>query len=216
MLLPYLLINYGILVAILIIEEKEVSQVIRERLYNNYQIIIFIKRRGLKMYRKDLITRSFRKRKQEQAGIQYPLATLYSEVDRLFDGLFSGFNGSSVLPFRGERPIEFSPKVNVSENDREIEVTVEIPGVDQSNVEITLNDNVLTIKGEKKEEKEIKDRDRCHVERSYGPFKRSLYVPYEIESDKVGASFIKGILKVILPKSEKPQGSVRKIEVKSE
>ncbi|MFQ5688410.1 MAG: Hsp20/alpha crystallin family protein, partial [Candidatus Scalindua sp.] len=115
------------------------------------------------MYWKNLITRNGRKRKHEQSELQYPLATLHREVDRLFDGFFKGFDEFPALSFRGNRLTEFSPKVDVSENDKEIEITAEIPGMDQSDVDVTLNDNVLTIKGEKKEEKETKGKECYHV-----------------------------------------------------
>lgn len=119
-------------------------------------------------------------------------------------------------PFRGEGLSEFSPKINVSENDKEIEVTVEVPGMDQDNVDVSLRDDVLIIKGEKKQEKEEKDKEYYHVERSYGSFSRSLQIPCEVDQDYIKAAFKKGVLKINLPKSTKAQENVRKINVKSE
>jgi HSP20 family protein len=168
------------------------------------------------MYWKNLITRSRRGKKEEQAKLQYPLVTFHKDVNRLFDNFFKGYDEFPRFPFRGNRLTEFSPKIDVSENDKEIEVTAEVPGIDQSDIDVTLNDNVLTIKGKKKEEKEANGKEYYHVERSYSSFCRSLHVSCEIESDKVDASFKKGVLKIILPKSEKTQENVRKIEVKSE
>ncbi|MDR4503308.1 MAG: Hsp20/alpha crystallin family protein [Candidatus Scalindua sp.] len=165
---------------------------------------------------KDLITWNRKKPQHIQSELQHPVATLHREVDRLFDDFFKGFGGFPSLPFREERLTEFSPKINVSENDKEIEVSVEVPGMDQNDVEVNVRDDVLTIKGEKKEEKEEKDKEYYHVERSYGSFYRSLQIPCEVDHDKVKAEFKKGVLKIYLPKSEKARENVRKIEVKGE
>jgi len=163
---------------------------------------------------RDLISWNRKKQQQMQPEIQHPVATLHREVDRLFDDFFRGFDRFPPFPFREERLAEFSPKINVSENDKEIEVTVEVPGMDQNDVDISLREDMLTIKGEKKEEKE--EKEYYHVERSYGSFYRSLQLPCEVEEDKVKAAFKKGVLKITLPKSEKAQENVRKIEVKGE
>ncbi|MFQ5788013.1 MAG: Hsp20/alpha crystallin family protein, partial [Thermodesulfobacteriota bacterium] len=167
---------------------------------------------------RDLITRNRRKPERVSNELQHPIATLHREVDRLFDDFFRGFDRFPSLPFREESLSEFSPKVNVSENDKEIEVTVEVPGMDQDDVDVSLRDDVLTIKGEKKQEKEEKDKDKeyYHVERSYGSFYRSLQIPCEVDEGNIKAAFKKGVLKINLPKSTKAQENVRKIEVKSE
>jgi HSP20 family protein len=165
---------------------------------------------------RDLITLNRKKQQRVQTDLQHPVATLHREVDRLFDDFFRGFDRLPSLPFSEERLSEFSPKINVSENDKEIEVTVEVPGMDQNDVDVSLGDDVLTIKGEKKQEKEEKDKDYYHVERSYGSFYRSLQIPCEVDEENIKAAFKKGVLKINLPKSSKAQENVRKIEVKSE
>ncbi|GJQ48536.1 small heat shock protein C2 [Candidatus Kuenenia stuttgartiensis] len=165
---------------------------------------------------KDLITWNRRKQQPALSGLQHPVATLQREVDRLFDDFFRGFDRFPSLPLKEERFAEFSPKIDVSENDKEIEIIAEVPGMDQNDVEITLRDDVLTIKGEKKQEKEEKDKEYYHVERSYGSFYRSLQLPCEVDQEKVKASFKKGVLKINLPKSGKAQENVRKIEIKGE
>jgi len=165
---------------------------------------------------KDLITWNRKKQEHIQPELQHPVATLHREVDRLFDDFFRGFDRFPTSAFREERLTEFSPKINISENDKEIEVTVEVPGMDQNDVEINLRDDILTIRGEKKQEKEEKDKEYYHVERSYGSFYRSLQIPCEVEQDKVKATFKKGVLKINLPKSEKARENVRKIEVQGE
>lgn len=165
---------------------------------------------------RDLITWNRKKQQQMQPELQHPVATLHREVDQLFDDFLRGFDRFPSLPFRKERLSDFSPKINVSENDKDIEVTVEVPGMDQNDVDVSLKDDVLTIKGEKKQEKEEKDKEYYHVERSYGSFYRSLQVPCEVDQDNINAAFKKGVLKITLPKSIKAQENVRKIEVKDE
>ncbi|GJQ58966.1 MAG: Hsp20/alpha crystallin family protein [Candidatus Scalindua sp. AMX11] len=165
---------------------------------------------------KDLITKNRKKQGYIQPKLQHPVSPLHREVDRLFDNFFNGFDRLPALPFREERLTEFTPKINVSENDREVEVTVEIPGMDQNDVEVNLRDDVLTIKGEKRQEKEEKEKEYYHIERSYGSFCRSLQIPCEVEQDQVKAAFKKGVLQIRLPKSEKAREHVRKIEVKGE
>lgn len=165
---------------------------------------------------KDLITWNRKKHQQVQPEMQYPVATLHREIDSLFDDFFRGFDRFPSLPFKEGKLADFSPKINVSENDEEIEVTAEVPGMDQNEVEVNLRNDMLTIKGEKKQEKEEKDKEYYHVERSYGSFYRSLQLPCEVEEDKVKASFKKGVLKINLPKSKEAKENVRKIEVKEE
>ncbi len=165
---------------------------------------------------KDLITWSHRKPVRVQDNSRYPIASLQREMSRLFDDFFRDFDGFGNLPSRAESLVEFSPKVDVNESNKAIEITAEVPGMDEKDVNVTLKDDTLTIEGEKKQEKEEKEKDYYHLERSYGSFQRSLRIPCEIESYKVDASFKKGVLKVTLPKSAEAQKNVRKIEVKSE
>ena len=96
----------------------------------------------------------------------------------------------------------FSPDVDVSETDRHFEVTAELPGLDEEDIDITLTDGVLTVKGEKRAETRELGVDTHHhcLERSYGAFRRSIGLPPEIDADDVSARFDKGVLKIIFPK----------------
>ena len=105
-----------------------------------------------------------------------------------------------------------TPAIDVVDTPESIQVKVELPGVKKEDVEITFKDDVLTIKGEKKEEKEEKSENRYYVERSYGTFSRSITLPSSIKSDKVNASFKDGVLEVTLPKAEEEK--VKKVEIK--
>jgi len=118
-----------------------------------------------------------------------------------FDQLFRGFlNGSRLEALERE---SFAPRTNVTEDEKILTVTVELPGVDEKDVELTLEDGVLTIQGEKKSEfRDEKESFYCS-ERVYGSFRRSLSLPADVDGDKARASYEKGVLTVTLPKSAK-------------
>lgn len=124
----------------------------------------------------------------------YPM---WPEMDRLFDDFFSNVG---LTPFNEEWR-EFSPSVDISENDKEIKVSAELPGLDEEDIQVSLDRDLLTISGEKKEEKEDKRQNYYRLERSYGSFRRSLRLPAEVEADKIEATFKNGVLKITLPKT---------------
>jgi HSP20 family protein len=101
----------------------------------------------------------------------------------------------------------------VTETDKQIEITAEMPGLEERDVQVNLADNVLTIRGEEKAEKEEKDKTYRLVERSYGSFVRSLELPEGVNADAIKASIDKGVLKVTVPKPAPAQ--VKKIDVKA-
>jgi HSP20 family protein len=105
--------------------------------------------------------------------------------------------------------------MDVTERDGEIELTAELPGLEEKDVEVTLVDNVLTIRGEKKAEKEEKDQNRRIVERSYGAFSRSLELPAGIKPDDIIATMKNGVLTVKLPKTAQIRAEPAKIAIKS-
>ena len=129
-----------------------------------------------------------------------PLLSLHQEVDQLFEHFFGG---SPFEPFaRLSTLAGFSPRVNVSENDVEMTVSAELPGVDEKDIDVAINERVLTISGERHEEKEDTDRDWYRREQSYGSFRRSIALPAEVDVDHVSAAFKHGVLTVSLPKAE--------------
>ena len=152
-----------------------------------------------------------------------PFESLRREVDRLFEDFDGGlwrspFRGSffDVAPFRrGEAVFGAVPAVDVSETDKAYEITAELPGIDEKNVEVKLANGLLTIKGEKQDEKEEKKKDYYMRERSFGSFERTFQVPDGVDSDKIDASFKKGVLTVTLPKSAEAQKAEKKIAVKA-
>jgi HSP20 family protein len=137
--------------------------------------------------------------------------SLQREVDRLFDDFTRGFPALPTLPSAGA--VELMPSMDVSETDKEIEITAELPGLEEKDVQINLADNLLTIRGEKKAEKEQKEKDYRLVERSYGSFARTLELPEGVNPDAIKATIDKGVLKVTVPKPAPAQ--VKKIDVKA-
>ncbi|NYD90754.1 Hsp20/alpha crystallin family protein [Sphingomonas melonis] len=141
----------------------------------------------------------------------HPLLSLHREVNRLFDDVFRGF-GVPALGEVGRFATPFAtPNVELGETDTEIRVTAELPGLDEKDVELTLEDGVLTLRGEKKAE--VEDKDRGYSERSYGRFERRIGLPRGVEADKANASFRNGVLTVTLPKTTASNENVRRIPV---
>lgn len=134
---------------------------------------------------------------------------LQKEMNRLFDNFFSDFGMGLARPELSA----FTPRVDVKETADAIKVEAELPGLSEDDLEITLDDRSLIIKGEKKAEKEEKDKGYHLVERSYGAFYRRLPLPAAVEDDKVEAAFDKGVLHVTLKKSK--QSREKTVQVKT-
>ena len=140
-------------------------------------------------------------------GEDWGLTQMRREMDRLFDRF------SEAWPFHGASETgRWMPSVDVSETDKELIARVELPGMDPKEIDISLSGNVLTIKGERKHEREEKKENFHLVERSSGSFSRTLQLPVEVKADKINATYKGGILSVSMPKKE-PE-AVKKIEVK--
>ncbi|MEW6053776.1 MAG: Hsp20/alpha crystallin family protein [Nitrospirota bacterium] len=147
-----------------------------------------------------------------QRGEANPFALFRQEMDRLFDNFFSGFE---MEPFKGKFGA-FSPSVDIKESDREIRISAELPGMDDKDIDVLLNRDSVTIKGEKKEEKEDKGKDHYRMERSFGSFTRTIPLPAEVDMDKAKADFRKGVLTVTLPKTARAIKETKKISVRAE
>jgi HSP20 family protein len=147
-------------------------------------------------------------RDRSVARSDYPFMSLQREIDRLFDNFTQGVPALST-----GGAAELLPNLDVTETDKQIEITAELPGLEEKDVQVNLADNVLTIRGEKKAEKEEKDKTYRLVERSYGSFVRSLELPEGVNADAIKASIDKGVLKVTVPKPTPAQ--VKKIDVKA-
>lgn len=138
------------------------------------------------------------------------LAGFKNEMDDLFNRFFDvDFPFSNQMMENGR----WAPRMDVSHSDKEVTVQAEIPGCDAKDVEVSLDGRTLTIKGEKKHEKEEKDKDFLRVERAHGFFSRSLELPAEVDQKDVDATYKKGILKVVLKKTTTKDS--KKIEIKT-
>jgi HSP20 family protein len=126
----------------------------------------------------------------------------------LFDRLFEDWDMPSLFNVNAE----WVPAFDISENEKEYIITAELPGIDIKDVDITLSEGILSVKGEKKQEKEDKGEDYHMIERHYGSFHRSFSLPGKVEADKIDANYKDGLLKLTLPKAE--ASKTKKIEVK--
>jgi HSP20 family protein len=136
------------------------------------------------------------------------LSTMRKEMDRLFDRFWEG--DFPHLPSLGE----WTPALDVSETKDAVMVKAEVPGMEAQDIQLSLQDQVLTLKGEKKQEKEEKDEHYYRAERSYGAFVRTLRLPAPVDGSKVTASFKNGLLTVTLPKAPTAKGTT--IPIKAE
>jgi HSP20 family protein len=137
------------------------------------------------------------------------LVSIQDEVNRLFDDSFGRYPARWV-----ESGMRWSPAVDISENKDKIYVDVEIPGMKKEDIKVSLENGVLSLKGEKKQEREIKE-ENCHrVERQYGSFVRSFELPMPVQADNIKASYRNGVLHVELPKAEEVKPKEIPIEVK--
>jgi len=152
------------------------------------------------------------KKESAQHGEEHPVISLRREMDAMFDNFFRGF---------GFEPVEgalqaFNPKIDITDTGKEIRIYAELPGIDEKDIDVSITKDTLTIRGEKKEESETKEKDYHRIERSYGSFSRTIALPVEIEADKIDAQLKKGVLTITLPKSVKAVEDTKKIQVKVE
>jgi HSP20 family protein len=145
-------------------------------------------------------------RQRERAGFLRP----FDEMRRMMEDFW-------VTPFEefGRWGDGLTPRVDVKEEDKEIIVSAELPGMDQKDIDVTVTNDSVRISGEKKHEKEEEERDYYRHERFCGTFDRVVDLPAEVDENKAEAEFSKGVLTVKLPKSEEAQAKQKKIKIKS-
>lgn len=150
-----------------------------------------------------------------------PFSALRREIDRVFENFTRSFPSMFEFdPFRRLGPvfqigdIKIAPKVEVSEDEKTYAITAELPGVEEKDVTLTLQDQMLTISGEKKSEREEEEEGYHMSERSYGTFRRSFRLPEDVNADKISAKFDKGIMTVTLPRTAKAKPKGRRIPIK--
>ena len=148
----------------------------------------------------------FRSRTPATTGTGGSLFDLHRQMNRLFDDLFDQDGDSGFYARAGIA----APAMDIHQDDKQVEITAELPGVKEEDIDITIDDGVLTLRGEKKSTRE--DKESGYRERSYGSFERRLTLPSNIDEDNCSADFKDGVLTITLPKSEdKARG--RKIQL---
>ncbi|MBF0609098.1 MAG: Hsp20/alpha crystallin family protein [Candidatus Magnetobacterium sp. LHC-1] len=158
---------------------------------------------------KGLVPWGFGRKSQEA---EHPLLSIQRDINGLLRDFWSDFEVGGLF---GRQWGGFEPRINVTEDDKEVKVSAELPGLDEKDIDVSLTKDSLTIKGEKKQEREEKATGYYHVERSYGAFSRTVPLPCETDQDKVEAEFKKGVLVVTLPKTPEACKEKRKVTVKT-
>lgn len=151
-------------------------------------------------------------RRREVHGME----SFQREMNRLFDEFFNDFGLAPSFKDISGKDLAFSPKVNISENDKEVEVSVELPGMEEKDITVELEENSLTVRGERKDENEDKGKDWHRREYSYGSFYRIIDLPAKVEGSKAKAKFKKGILTVNIPKLGDKERNRKKIDITGE
>ena len=142
-----------------------------------------------------------------------PLSSLHREMNRMFEDFAQSFD---LGPWSDWEAEGFHPRTDVSETDDEVLVTAEMPGLEKKDFELNLAGDLLTLKGEKRHEREEKEKGAVHrIERGYGSFQRTIQLPCEVMAEKANADYRNGVLTVTLPKAPSAQRPVHRIEVKT-
>jgi len=147
-------------------------------------------------------------------GFRRQMESLHKEMDRLFDELTSEPARRAFFPQALERDLVI-PQIDEVEDDKAFHVSIELPGMDEEDIDITLAGRVLTIRGEKKEDEKEEGKEFYRRERTYGAFRRTLELPGEVDETKIEASFKKGVLTIELPKTAEAQEKIKHIAVKA-
>ncbi|MEN6451941.1 MAG: Hsp20/alpha crystallin family protein [Thermoguttaceae bacterium] len=152
----------------------------------------------------------WRGKRESEGGELSPMVALRSEIDRLFDSFVREPFGALEWPSWG--PGKWAPPVDVAENDKEVTVRAELPGIDPKDIEVTVVGNQIVLSGEKKESTETKEKGFYQSETRYGSFRRTIPLPDGVDTEKVDAQYNNGVLTLRLAKS--PQAASKRIEVK--
>lgn len=157
--------------------------------------------------------------KSSPAGTPDVWRSFRSEMDRLFDRFahpsWSSFPSFSSLFDTAPRFSFNAPAVDITEDDKAYKIAAELPGLDEKDVDVSVNGDLLVLKGEKRQEKEESGKNMYACERSYGSFQRAFSLPDGINRNEIGADFSKGVLTVTLPKSVEAQKQQKKVEIKT-
>jgi HSP20 family protein len=148
---------------------------------------------------------------ESQRGDLSPMMSLRNEMERLFDSFFREPFGALDLPLWG--PGKWSPAIDVAENDKELTVRAELPGIDPKDLDVSVSGNQLVLSGEKKEQSEHEGKDFYHAETRYGSFRRVIPLPDGVDAENVDAQYANGVLTLHLKKTA--PAATKRIEVKT-
>lgn len=159
----------------------------------------------------DLVPFRQRRRQASRSSALSPFERMHEEMDRLFDDFLPQFSESSEPGVS----VGVLASVDLSETDDALELTADLPGIEEDNIDVMLRDGNLVIRGERKQEAEEKRKNYYRSERAYGAFSRTIPLPCEVDEEGVDAKFKKGVLTIHLPKSQSAKAHERKIAIKA-
>ncbi len=147
----------------------------------------------------------------------HPMVRLQNEIDQLFEDTFRNFGFPSRYLGRssdsGGNQMPFQAKVNIGSDDKNYHINLEAPGLTENDISLDINENILTIRGEKKEDTESKDRNYYRIEHTYGSFQRVLALPDDVDQDGINATMKNGMLNITVPRREYPTSETKQIPI---
>ena len=156
----------------------------------------------------------WRRDEESVTSLRRQMESLHSEMDRLFEEVLNESWGGSLLPRSAQQEI-LLPEIDETEDDKAFHVSIELPGMDRKDIDVTLTGRRLTVRGEKKRKKKEKGKDYYRQERGFGAFRRIIDLPGEVDESGIEASFRKGVLSIKLPKTKEAQEKIKHIAVKA-
>jgi HSP20 family protein len=159
--------------------------------------------------------------RRQDTKTQYadPFTQIRQEIDKVFDSAFKGLGFPSIGLGRELSPMAqtdwLKPTLDIGASDKEYTISVELPGVDENEIQVELVNDTLKIKGEKKQEKEEKERNYYRMERSYGSFQRTLSLPEDADQDDIKAVYKNGVMSITIPRKAASKTEAKQIEVKT-
>lgn len=162
------------------------------------------------MANQEVTTERPRNSEPSRSFFRHPLVSLQNEIDRAFGDFFESFDMSKLPALSNGTMV---PKADFSESDSGYELAVEMPGVPEKDLNVSVKNGVLTVKGEKKSETEEKKKDYYRAERSYGSYCRSITLPEDADEPKISARYADGVLRIAIPKSSEAKTKSQKIAI---
>ena len=149
-------------------------------------------------------------KKKRPLSFYSPLRKIRYDMDKIFNEFFSNYD-----EFEPRAIDFFVPRSDILETKNEYKVLIDIPGMEEKDVDVSVNNGVLQISGKKEHSEENKDAQVHRIERSYGSFKKTIQLPKNVSEDKIEANFKNGVLEILLPKTEESKEETKKIKVQS-